>query len=264
MVGGGSAATSELAGAVADVPEAAMVVAADSGLATAMEHGLRVHHVVGDLDSVDPGLVTRAAAGGALVHRHPADKDATDSELALNLAIELTVGRAAEPEADPAPERPTGRDEVEADDGDGGGAPGLLVLGGGGGRLDHLMADLSSLLSPRLAGLEVSARFGPAVVHVVRPGRGRLVGGAVGEYVSLLALHGPVGGVTTTGLRWALADADLVPGATRAISNEITSTEAAVSTTEGALLVVRPGLIADPVDPRPAADVPALDHPPLS
>lgn len=225
IVGGGPATTPELAVAVADVPDTAVVIAADSGLELAARHGLHVDHVVGDLDSVDPEQVRSAAAAGAQVHRFPADKDATDSELALDLAKELAV--------------PGGE-----------GGSRLVVLGAGGGRLDHLLADLSSLLSPRLAAMEVSARFGRAAVNVVRPGRRRLVVGTVGEHVSLLALHGRVRGVTTTGLRWALVDADVVPGSTRAISNELVATEAGVSVTDGALLVIRPGHMATPVDPR--------------
>ncbi|QXC61814.1 thiamine diphosphokinase [Aquihabitans sp. G128] len=208
--------------AAAGVPEGAIVVAADSGLDAALALGLRVDHLVGDLDSVSATALAAAEAAGTHVFRHPADKDATDSELAVAFALGLLPFEGGE----------------------------LLVLGGGGGRLDHLLADALALAAPVLAHVEVTARFGPATVTVVRPARPRSVRGRVGEQVSLLPLHGRARGVTTTGLRWLLADADLVPGTTRAVSNELVATEATVEITEGVVLVVQPGTAAAPVTPR--------------
>lgn len=221
----------EVASAAAGCGSQTIVIAADSGLALASAHGLRAHHVVGDLDSVAPDLVADAEAAGATVHRHPADKDATDSALALDLALDL-LGRH------PPVRRGHGR------------RPHLVVLGGGGGRLDHLVADLASLCAPRLAEVDVSGRFGPAAVEVVRPGRPRPVGGREGEYVSLLALQGPVGGVTTEGLRWPLVEATLDLGTTRGVSNEVRDRSATVVVADGVLVVIRPGEAAGPVAPR--------------
>ncbi len=235
VVGGDLAAGSAgpVVAAVAGCGPETIVIAADSGLALAVAQGLTVHHVVGDLDSVAPDLVADAAAGGATVHRHPADKDATDSELALDLAVHLIVGVVG------------GRLGTTI-----GRRPHLVVLGGGGGRLDHLLADLASLCAPRLADLEVSGRFGAASVEVVRPGRPRPVGGQKGEYLSLLALQGTVRGVTTEGLRWPLVDAVLDPGTTRGVSNEVLDPAATVAIADGVLLVVRPGQVAGVVAPR--------------
>ena len=89
------------------------VVAVDSGLDRLAEVGVVPHHLVGDLDSASPALVAAAEAGGAQVHRHPADKDATDLELALDLVTEELAG---------------------VDDH-------VLVVGAGGGRLDLLVGD---------------------------------------------------------------------------------------------------------------------------
>ena len=64
--------------------------------------------------------------------------------------------------------------------------------------------------------------------------------GAPGERLSLLAVGGPASGVTTTGLRWPLADDTLEPGSSRGVSNEFTGTEAAISLTSGVLLAIAP------------------------
>jgi thiamine pyrophosphokinase len=210
---------------IAAVGADAVVIAADSGLDLAQAAVLVVHHVVGDLDSAHPDAVDAAVANGASLHRYLTDKDATDFELALDLVLNLAAS---------APER----------------HPSLLVVGPGSGRQDQAFADLLALGGPRLADLEVTARYGEADWLVVRPGRPRYVAAAAQEQVSLLPVHGWAGGVTTTGLRWPLLDADLTPGTTRAVSNAATGGEVSVSIDRGVLLVCRPGLVAVPVEPR--------------
>jgi thiamine pyrophosphokinase len=200
-----------------------VVVAADSGL-DRLTGVLRVDHVVGDLDSVSDAALRHAQVNGAEVHRYPADKDATDIELALD----LVVGRLV-PET---------------------GLRSLVVVGPGGGRLDHLLGDLLVLTAPSLAGIEVTARFGPATVTVVRAGVERAVHGERNEQVSVLPMHGPADGVTTTGLRWPLVDAHLAAGTTRAISNELLAPVATVALSSGVLAVVQPGTPAAPVAAR--------------
>jgi len=210
------------------VPPDAVVVAADSGVDAALDAGIHVHHVVGDLDSASGAAVAAAEASGATIHRHLADKDATDAELALDLLLDLVgVDLTAEPR------RST-----------------LLVLGSAGGRLDHLLADVHSLASARLAQVEVTARFGEAVLTVVRPDRPRRITGSAGEQVSILPIGGLARGVTTTFLRWPLVDADLVAGTTRGVSNELLGDEAVVSVGNGIVVVIQPGTFAGPIAPR--------------
>ncbi len=184
-----------------------LVVAADSGLAHVRAAGLVADVVVGDLDSVTPDDLAWAAATGIPVERHPADKDATDLELAIDAA------------------RVRGADRI-------------VVVGAGGGRLDHFLANVLLLASPAFADLALEARSGGGVATVVWK-RAHLTG-TPGDLVSLLALGGPARGVTTVGLRWALADEDLHPGSSRGVSNELTAPTALITLTSGVLLAVRP------------------------
>lgn len=192
------------------VPEGALVIAADSGLDHAHALGLRVDVAIGDLDSVTPQALARAEAGGTRIERHPAAKDATDLELALDAALARS------------PER-------------------VVVLGGHGGRVDHLLANAALLTADRYATLEVVAHMGGATLTVVRSETE--VEGAPGELVSLLALHRPATGVTTDGLLYPLSGEDLLPGSTRGVSNELVASPASVSLASGVLLVVQPGSI---------------------
>lgn len=194
--------------ALGSAPSGATVVAADGGADHALALGLPVDIAVGDFDSIAPGTLETLERAGARIDRHPAEKDATDLELALAAALEL------------GPQR-------------------ILVVGGDGGRLDHLLGELLLLAGAASAGVEIDAVLGQATVHVVRGER--LLAGTEGELVSLFALHGPAVGVVTEGLAYPLRGETLAPGSSRGLSNRFTAAEARISLESGVLLVVRPG-----------------------
>jgi len=188
---------------VADLPAGATVIAADGGAELAQVLGLGVDLVVGDLDSISPETL----AGIEHVERHAVEKDATDLELALVAALRLE------------PER-------------------VLVLDGGGGRLDHLLGALLLLAAEAYAGVRVDAQFGGAAVHVVRGER--TLHGEPGELISLMAVHGPATRVVTNGLVYPLHRETLEPGSSRGISNVFAAPEARIALERGVLLAVRP------------------------
>jgi thiamine pyrophosphokinase len=191
-----------------EVPPDVFVVAADSGLAEANRLGVRVDLLVGDMDSVLPDDLQAYERSGGDVQRHPEDKDATDLDLAITAA---TVAGAAR----------------------------LTVVGGDGGRFDHLLGNALLLAAPRYAAVEIDGVFGGARVHVVRERRD--LTGSPGELVSLFAPGGPARGVGTEGLRWPLEHATLEPGSSLGISNRFLAERAGVTVAEGVVLVVRPG-----------------------
>ncbi len=207
-----------------EIPPDAYVVAADSGLHVAGSLELLVDHLVGDLDSADPALVDAAIAGGTTVERHPADKDATDLELAIDAA------RAR-------------------------GARRIMVVDGGGDRFDHLLGNLALLGSPRLAGVRIEAFVGTARVVVARGREAAVqVHGPPGSLVTLLAVGGAARGVATEGLRYPLHGEDLPAGSTRGVSNELIGDRASVVLDEGILLVVQPFALEPAVEAVPTAD----------
>jgi thiamine pyrophosphokinase len=191
-----------------DVPADTFVIAADAGAIEAGRLGFGIDLLVGDLDSVPADVLEAAKRVGTRVQQHPADKDATDLELALEAALASGAAR-------------------------------ILVAGGVEGRLDHLLGNALLLASPRWAAVQVDAVFGSAAVHVIRGARTLDV--VAGETVSLFAAGGIARGVTTGRLRWALSNDDLPPGSTRGISNIAESTPITLEVREGTLLAVRPG-----------------------
>jgi thiamine pyrophosphokinase len=194
-----------------DLDPSALVIAADSGLDHALALGFRADVVVGDLDSVTPAALARARDAGADVEPHPAEKDETDLERALRRAVALGVQR-------------------------------VTVVGGGGGRHDHLLANALVLGHDDYAGLELDALVGTARLTVIRT-RAELRG-TPGSFLSLLPLGGPARGIRTEGLRYPLRDEALVPGTTRGVSNELDAPVAVVSLVDGVLLAVQPDLLS--------------------
>ena len=205
VVSGGRAPAPHAAGAV---PPGAPVVAADEGLEHALALGLDVTVAVGDFDSASPEAVIAAEAAGVRIERHPEEKDATDLELALDVAIAMEPDR-------------------------------ILVLAPGGGRFDHALASVLLLSSPRYARSQVDAFVGEALVHVVRGTRE--LEGELGALVTLLAVGGPAEGVRTEGLVYALRGETLEPGSSRGVSNVFAAERATITVERGVVLVVRPG-----------------------
>ncbi len=200
VVAGGDPPTPE---EIVRLPVNPVVVAADSGLDYAQAAGLTVAVAVGDMDSVSPEALAAAEQAGTRIERHPSDKDQTDLELALELAARL--------------------------------ADRVIVIGAGGGRLDHLMGNLAVLASPQWSGVNIEAWLGNAKAVVVH--HHRVLDVEPDTTVSLFALGGPAR-VTTTGLAWPLNEEILDPLTSRGVSNRATDTPPSVSVSEGVVLAV--------------------------
>ena len=189
----------------------ALVIAADSGADHAYALGLHIDVAIGDFDSISPEALARAEAEGARIERHPAAKDKTDLELALDEAIRLD-------------------------------ATDIVVLGVSGGRLDHLLANVLLMASPRFSGCRLTAFDGAVRVHVVHGGEPATpLPGTPGELVTLLPVGGDATGITIEGLRYPLRGESLVAGTSRGVSNVVETPEASVHIEAGTLLAVFPG-----------------------
>jgi thiamine pyrophosphokinase len=184
-----------------------LVVAADAGADAAERLGLRPDVVVGDFDSIAPGGLDRLRAAGIPVEIAPADKDESDTELAIRAAL----GR---------------------------GARSLTIVGGLGGRPDHLLANVGLLALPGLADRPVELLDGRTRVSLIRGPGSRELAGRIGDWVSLLPFGPGVEGVTTTGLAWPLADEALPLGPARGLSNVRTAAVVGVTVRAGLLLAV--------------------------
>ena len=174
------------------------IIAADSGYIHAQALGVQPQILLGDFDSLD------ALPQGIEMHRHPAKKDETDSELAVNWAIEQ-------------------------------GASHILLLGATGTRMDHTLSNI--LLLTRLLDRGIKGEIVDEHNHIQITDGALEIHGEPGALLSLLPLT-PCEGVSSWNLEYPLEKASLQVGYSLGVSNVIAASPAGVSLTKGRLLVM--------------------------
>ena len=189
-------------------PEDVQIIAADRGLAFCLENGIVPDGVVGDFDSADRSLLDQLdEAGGTLVRTFQPEKDWTDTELAVDLAMEL------------------GWEEA-------------VLLGGSGTRLDHVLGNLQVMELALRKGMRLILADSHNWMWMSDRGFTLSRDAQRGRYVSLIPWGGPVEGLTLRGFHYETDSIRLVTGASRGISNEIDADTASVRFDSGTLLVV--------------------------
>lgn len=185
-----------------------LVVGADGGARAARSLGLTLDAVVGDGDSLAADELPGFRAAGIEIEAWPTSKDASDLELAVERALRADPRR-------------------------------IVLLGAfGGGRLDHLLANVWLLGLPALRGRDVAALDATARVRLLTgPGSIELVGRA-DDLVTLIPFGGDAAGVTTEGLAYPLSDEPLPVGPSRGLSNVRSAPAAVVSVRAGRLLII--------------------------
>ena len=181
-----------------------LLAAADSGLLLAEAAGLRPHWIIGDMDSLGlPGGERRLGAYPAgCVIRHAADKDFTDTELAIALLMEK------------------GCDET-------------WVIGGGGGRIDHLFG-----IRELFEGEHFPRRWITAGEDIYCVENGSLsIKIEKGSIVSILLLGNGPWKAESAGLKWPLAPVSWKRGMT-GISNVATEEKIDINVIQGRFMIV--------------------------
>src|SRR5260370_6103613 len=183
-----------------------MIIAADRGAGTALQLGSIPSMVVGDFDCLDTLLWRELSERGSQVRKVAVEKDETDTELAMQMAIEQGATSIT------------------------------LVAALGAARFDHTMANI--LLLAGFDGVSIKIVDGPSTCWLVRGPGSAAIEGQVGDLVSLLPLTGDASGVRTTGLYYPLHAETLYFGKPRGVSNVLIEENARVFLEEGMLLIV--------------------------
>lgn len=185
---------------------AGIVICADSGAFHLRRFDIKPDILLGDCDSIAQEDYTALAGDGVTILKYPVEKDKTDSELAVDLALEK-------------------------------GCSSVVILGALGTRLDHSVSNIFLLKKLLEAGAEGviadehnEVRLINSRITIERDGC---------EKVSLLPLTQRVCGITTKGLYYPLCDASIEQGSSRGVSNEFTGDAAEVALNEGILLVIK-------------------------
>lgn len=176
------------------------VIAADGGYDALIKKGIKVDCVMGDFDSL----------GYTPEHKnlvvHPCEKDDTDTRLAVEHGYSLGYRK-------------------------------FLIFGGIGGRLDHTLANMQTLLGLCRMGAEAYLIGEGKIITVVENGSFEFSGSESG-YLSLFPCDGAVSGVCLKGLKYTLDNAELVSDRALAVSNEFIDEKAIVRVDNGALYMI--------------------------
>lgn len=185
--------------------KADLTIAADSGAETALHYGHVPAIVVGDFDSLNIPTTELEAKGSKLV-RAKVEKDETDTELAIQVALEH-------------------------------GATEITILGAiGGVRFDHTIANV--LLLAGIDIIPIRIVDGSMTCWLLRGPGSTTISGQSGDLLSLFPLTSEAIGVHTHDLYYPLHGETLRFGGPRGVSNVLTSKHAEVTLEHGMLLVI--------------------------
>lgn len=184
-----------------------LIIAADGGLNHCKAWNIKPHVIVGDMDSVDPLMLTAYENQGAEIIRYPSQKNKTDLELAVQAAAD--------------------RDVQE-----------VVILGALGERWDMTMANLLILTAPLFIDMNVRVLDNGLEVICLLGHTIRMLEGQPGNTMSLLPIAGPAVGVTLKGFEYPLVKKTLPMGTTRGISNIFKREITEIEIESGVLLVV--------------------------
>lgn len=174
-----------------------IIICADKGIENAKKAGVLPTVCVGDFDSVK--------AEGAEIVRYPAEKDVTDTEIAIDYAAEK-------------------------------GATEIILLGGTGGRADHTYANLLLLARCAEKGLDVKLFDGQNLCFVSN--KSIFVKKDDFKYLSVFALFENAENLSLKGTKYPLENYCLKPCDSLCISNEFKECEAEILFEKGKVLII--------------------------
>ncbi len=180
------------------------LIAVDGGLRHCLALGVEPDVLIGDLDSAARPEINRLDNSNTQVLRYRAEKDQTDLELALEYAQSENIAH-------------------------------VTLAGLSGGRTDQMLCNWL-LLGQSRWNFSIDIVDDRGCGYLVVADRSRSIAAESGATISLLSLTQMTTGVTTEGLKYPLANADLSLGSSLGISNVVCDSEFRISITRGTLL----------------------------
>lgn len=204
IITGGDISEQFLAGYLEKHPEELRIVV-DGALEITHRLGLKPDYIVGDFDTVNQELLKFYDED--IILRHPPEKDQTDTELAIETALNA-------------------------------GCNSLVFFGATGSRLDHSLGNIFLLESLLSRGIEAEILNENNKLYLKKCGFTLKRKKARGDFVSLLPLTETVEEVTLRGFKYPVEQLTFYRERTLGISNEITEEEATVEFSKGIFIVV--------------------------
>lgn len=206
IVSGGTVAAKAAAEVLGEPYE--WLIGVDRGLEFLYGKQILPTHIVGDFDSIDRNVLAYYKERKDIpIREFNPVKDASDTEIALKLAMEL-------------------------------GACEIILLGATGTRLDHVWGNVQTLVLAKKQNVSAFIVDDNNRIRVIDGETHLRQGEAYGKYFSLFSLSGIVEDLNISGAKYPLNHHTLYPYDSLCVSNQIHGEETVISFPEGILVLI--------------------------
>lgn len=185
--------------------EYSYLICADSGANCLYEYKICPNFIIGDLDSIDEKILNYYKNQDVDIIKYPPEKDYTDTEIAINKAIEL-------------------------------GSKEIVLLGSTGSRMDHMLGNLGMLLKCLKLGIRATIKDDNNIVTM--SDKTLRIKGQRGSMFSVIPYCGDIKKISIIGAKYPLKDYYMQVGSALGISNEFLDEEVEISFNSGILLII--------------------------
>ncbi|HEY4600351.1 MAG TPA: thiamine diphosphokinase [Cerasibacillus sp.] len=183
-------------------------IGADRGALTLIKHGISPKIAIGDFDSISDDEIEQIKNLANKVKIYPIEKDKTDLELAIDLAIAYNPKN-------------------------------IYLFGVTGGRLDHTIVNIQlllTLLEHDIKGIIIDKQN---ILRITYPGKYSVSFHSAYPHISFLPLTKEITGLTLHGFYYPLKNQTVSFGSSLCISNKLTENKGTFSYETGILLVIK-------------------------
>lgn len=184
------------------------VIGVDRGLEFLYRNQVMPTHIVGDFDSVKAELVEYYEKQTQVpIQKFRPEKDASDTEIALHLAIELGVEK-------------------------------VWIFGGTGSRLDHVMANIQILKIAHDRGIKAYLQDTNNRISLAEKEIKLYKKDVFGDYFSIFPFGGVVEDISIEGAKYLLSHYRLCPNSSMCVSNELQENEVKITFPTGTIILM--------------------------
>lgn len=182
------------------------IIAADSGTNVLYKYNIKPDLIIGDLDSIDKNIINNYLQNGTEFKKFPKRKDYSDTELAVYEAL-----------------------EIESEE--------IIILGGTGGRIDHLLANINILYLLNEKGISGKIIDDNNEIFIINSPIE--IKGKSGEYFSIFSLGADIREITLENCRYPLEKYHLSSRDSLILSNEFTEDNLKIKFTGDPLIFIK-------------------------
>lgn len=184
------------------------IIAVDKGLEALYQLDIIPNYVVGDFDSVSTKILEFYQNKPQVTfHKYNPEKDNTDTDIALKLAIQLNSSS-------------------------------ITIMGALGKRMDHALSNIHILKEALAENIHCQILDTNNKIYLVNNNVTLYRDRIYGKYISLIPLTTTVEGLTLKGFQYPLNNASLSIGKSLGVSNEMTQDIATIKLKRGILIVI--------------------------